>query len=331
MLFRDWRKSPALVVAVSGGPDSMALLWLLARWRKSLKAGPKLVAVTIDHGLRKESGAEARMVKAFAATLSIDHLTMRWRGPKPTTGLPAAARGARYALLAKAAHRAGASHILTAHTRDDQAETVLMRMSRGSGLAGLAGMARETRLGRVMVARPLLDVPKSRLLASLAKAGIAFADDPTNRDPQFTRPRWRMLVPQLAEEGLGPQVLARLAARLARANAALEAVCDRGEHDLAEWHDETSAYTVGLRAFGQLPAEIRLRLLQRLVDRVGHEGPAELGKSERLLARLDAAASARKSQPFAVTLAGAVIRLKRDRLWIAPAPLRRRKAGPGVP
>src|SRR4051794_29062019 len=143
-LFADWKAAPAIVLAVSGGPDSIALMWLAARWRRALARGPRLIAVTVDHGLRSEAAREARDVKRVARSLDIPHRTLRWTGTKPKTGLPAAAREARYRLLAQAARKSGATHILTAHTRDDQAETLLMRMLHGSGIAGLAGMARET-------------------------------------------------------------------------------------------------------------------------------------------------------------------------------------------
>ena len=138
-LFAEWKSAPAIVLAVSGGPDSIALMWLAARWRSALKRGPRLIAVTVDHGLRAEAAAEARDVKRLARTLDLPHRTLRWSGAKPKTGLPAAAREARYRLLAQAARRNGATHILTAHTRDDQAETLLMRLLRGSGIAGLCG------------------------------------------------------------------------------------------------------------------------------------------------------------------------------------------------
>jgi tRNA(Ile)-lysidine synthase len=115
-LFADWKTAPALLLAVSGGPDSIALMWLAARWRSALARGPRLVAVTVDHGLRTEAAAEAREVKRLARTLDLEHRTLRWTGPKPKTGLPAAARVARYRLLAKAARQSGATHILTAHT-----------------------------------------------------------------------------------------------------------------------------------------------------------------------------------------------------------------------
>src|SRR5437588_4087405 len=268
-LFADWRGVPAIVLAVSGGPDSLALMWLAARWRRALTRGPRLIAVTVDHGLRPEAAREARNVKRLARTLDLPHRTVRWTGAKPKTGLPAAARAARYRLLAKAARASGATHVLTAHTRDDQAETLLMRMLRGSGIAGLAAMARQSEREGVWLARPLLDIPKSRLVATLNKAKIAFADDPTNRDTGYTRPRLRALMPALAEEGGDARNLARLAGRLARANAALEVLADGAERYLA-LSDRSDAACFGFdaSAFAGLAEEIRLRLLMRAIDRV---------------------------------------------------------------
>ncbi|WP_022722329.1 tRNA lysidine(34) synthetase, partial [Rhodopseudomonas sp. B29] len=111
-LFAPWTSLPKIVLAVSGGPDSVALLWLAARWRRGLKHGPALCVVTIDHGLRAESAREARDVKRLATQLGLPHRTLRWRGDKPNSGLPAAARTARYALLAQAGRRFGAAHIM---------------------------------------------------------------------------------------------------------------------------------------------------------------------------------------------------------------------------
>lgn len=320
-LFADLKRADVLALAVSGGPDSTALMWLAARWRKRVKTGPKLVALTVDHGLRKESRAEAREVKKLAASLGVEHVTLRWSGAKPSRGLPAAARDARYALLASAAHKAGAVCILTAHTRDDQAETFLMRLARGSGLPGLAAMARLTPRDGVVLVRPLLDVPKSRLIATLEKAGIAFADDPTNRDSAFTRPRWRKLLPELAQEGVDARTIARLVLRLARANAALDAVLFGAERALLQG-DGKRRQTIDAKAFATLPDEIRLRLLHRAVDRAGHEGPAELGKVERLLEDVMRAVTA-DARSFRRTLAGALVSVVRGTVAIEPAPPRR--------
>jgi tRNA(Ile)-lysidine synthase len=331
-LFADWKAAPAIVLAISGGPDSVALMWLMARWRRAFTRGPRLIAVTVDHGLRTEAAREARDVKRLAKSLDLPHQTLRWTGPKPRTGLPAAARAARYRLLAQAARKHGATHVLTAHTRDDQAETLLMRMLRGSGIAGLAAMARESERDGVRLARPLLDISKSRLIATLNKAKIGFADDPTNRDTGFTRPRLRAIMPVLAEEGGDARNLARLAARLARANAAVEVLTDGAARYLAlrdrdASHAGFDANAFDATAFAAIPEEIRLRLLKRAIDRVGHEGPAELGKVETLLAALDRAVAAGRPK-LKQTLAGAVIGVIGGRIRVEPAPPRRRRMAP---
>jgi len=325
-LFADWKAAPAIVLAVSGGPDSIALMWLASRWRNALARGPRLVAVTVDHGLRSEAAREAREVKRLARTLELPHRTLRWTGTKPKTGLPAAARAARYRLLAQAARTHGATHILTAHTRDDQAETLLMRLLRGSGIVGLAAMARESDREGVLLARPFLNVSKSRLIATLQKAKIGFADDPTNRDLNFTRPRLRTLMPALAAEGGDARNLARLASRLARANAAVEVLVDGAERYLALMGRQSPQPGFDARMFAAMPEEIRLRLLLRAIDRCGHEGPAELGKVEAVLTALDRAAAedaAGRRPKLKQTLAGALISLIGGRIRIEAAPPRR--------
>jgi tRNA(Ile)-lysidine synthase len=201
-------------------------------------------------------------------------------------------------------------------------------MLRGSGIAGLAAMARESEREGVWLARPLLDVPKSQLVATLNKAKLAFADDPTNRDAAYTRPRLRALMPALAEEGGDSRNLARLAARLARANAALEVLVDGAERYLAlRDRNDASRFGFDASAFAGLPEEIRLRLLKRAIDRVGHEGSAELGKLEALLTALDQANLDRVNtggpSRLKQTLAGAVISLTGERIHVDPAPPRR--------
>jgi tRNA(Ile)-lysidine synthase len=352
-LFAEWKGVPAIVLAVSGGPDSIALMWLAARWRRTLARGPRLIAVTVDHGLRAEAAREAREVKRLARALDLPHCTMRWTGTKPRTGLPAAARSARYRLLAQAARSSGATHILTAHTRDDQAETLLMRLFRGSGIAGLAAMAPVTEREGVWLARPFLNVSKSRLVATLKRAKVGFAEDPTNRDTHFTRPRIRSVMPVLAAEGGDARNLARLASRLARANAAVEVLVDGAERYLTLKDPAIRNLAVGERgasasgieacsfdakAFAGMPEEIRLRLLLRAIDRFGHEGPAELGKVETLLSALDRALAEnagasrprlkqKSKQALKQTLAGALVSLIDGRISVAPAPPRRRRAG----
>jgi len=304
---------------------------LAARWRNALggerKNRPKLLAVTVDHGLRRESAGEARAVKRLAETLGVAHRTVRWKGRKPATGLQQAAREARYALLAAAARRAKAPCIVTAHTLDDQAETVLIRMTRGSGLTGLGAMAYVSAVPAlddrdIVLVRPLLDIPKARLLATLAEAEIKFADDPSNRDPRFTRARLRGAMPALAREGLDARSLALLAGRLRRAEAAIEMAVDVAAAALSDgpWPDR-GPVSFDADKFVRLPAEVALRLLGRAVTYAGDEGPVELGKLEALYIALSEAKSS-KSARWRRTLAGAMVSLTPSRLVIDRAPAR---------
>jgi tRNA(Ile)-lysidine synthase len=330
-LFEGLQGLRGLVLAVSGGPDSTALLVMAARWaqrlRKLKSPAPKLIAVTIDHGLRPESAREAQAVKRLARRLGITHRTLRWRGGKPATGLQEAARAARYQLLAEEAARVGYAHVLTAHTLDDQAETVLFRLARGSGLTGLAGMARvaplpASRRQEMLLLRPLLGVPKTQLIATLEAAGIAHSDDPTNRDPRFARARLRTLMPALAREGLDARGLVRLAARMRRAEAAIEFAVEAACAALAPppWAAR-GPIAVPRLEFAHLPAEVALRVLGRAVAHVGNEGPVELAKLEHLYAALRQARA-----PLRRTLAGALISLTKDRLIVERAPARRKLA-----
>jgi tRNA(Ile)-lysidine synthase len=220
-------------------------------------------------------------------------------------------------------------------------------------------MARESERDGLRLARPFLNVSKSQLVATLKKAKLDFADDPTNRDTHFTRPRIRAVMPILAAEGGDARNLARLAARFARANAAVEVLVDGAERYLALRGHQTlqpgldaktfdartfdartfDARTFDVKAFAAMPEEIRLRLLLRAIDRLGHEGPAELGKVEALLSALDRAAAEaiKKRRPnlkrrnlkrtrLKQTLAGALVSLIDDRIRVEPAPRRRRRA-----
>jgi tRNA(Ile)-lysidine synthase len=333
-LFTPLVHAPALVLAVSGGPDSTALLLLMARWRRALKRGPKLIAVTVDHGLRRASASEARAVKRLACRLGVPHRTVRWEGKKPATGLQEAARNARYRLLAAAAKSTKAAAVVTAHTLDDQAETLLLRMGRGSGLSGLGAMARESALpvngeGIVLV-RPLLEVPKARLIATLARAKIEFADDVSNRDPRFTRARLRALMPALAREGISARTLSRLAGRLRRADAAIETTASEAMERLSQ--DSRSDHrpiVFDAEKFIRLPAEVALRLLGRAIARIGAEGTIRLGKLESLY---EAVAKAQRSKTFRLrrTLGGALVTLSPLKLVVERAPPRRTSSSTAI-
>jgi len=322
VLFADLADARALLLAVSGGPDSTALLALAARWRKRLRRGPALIAVTIDHGLRPEARREAAAVKRLAQRLGVPHRTLRWVHSGPRTGIQEKAREARYDLLRREARRHGARHVLTAHTLDDQAETILFRMARGSGISGLAGMTRASaQVDDMILVRPFLRVPKARLLATLAAKSLPFIDDPSNRDPRFARSRLRPLIARLAQEGLDTQRLSLLALRMRRADAAIEAVVDAAARFVARPGTPREGIVIDAPKFSSLPAEVALRLLGRAIARVGDEGPVELGKLEALMAALAESGDGR----FRRTLAGAMVTLARDQLVVERAPARKKR------
>lgn len=243
-----------VVVAVSGGSDSLGLLMLAAGF---FGDSGHVLAVTVDHGLRPEGAAEARAMAALCARHGIPHRTMAWLGEKPRSGVIAAAREARYALLAQAAADAGADTILIAHTMDDQAETVAMRARRRDGGAGLAGMAEVTLYdGRFRIVRPLLSLRRQAIRDFLAARGVAWIDDPTNRDDAYERVRVRAALSDAEVEALAARARAEGEARTRLAHEAAALVERHAARaapglfrlDPALFADATEASVLALRA-----------------------------------------------------------------------------------
>ncbi|MCX5517513.1 tRNA lysidine(34) synthetase TilS [Kaistia defluvii] len=309
-LFAPFAETRCLALAVSGGADSLALLLLAQRWRAARLSGPELLVLTVDHGLRPESSAEARFVGEVAKRHGLRFQSLLWQGPAPLSGVEAAARAARYALLLDAARQAGATHLATAHHRDDQAETFLMRLARGSGVYGLAAMARDVERDGIRLVRPLLDVPHEDLVAVVRAAGLQAVDDPHNADPAFDRVRFRRLMPIVAAEGLDAETLAATAKRLGRAAAALDSYVGR-LFDRAAILDATGGVRLDAAAWCGEPEEVRLRALARILRAAG--GAPYVPRLESLEALELAMRQALQDEPsgkLARTLAGVLVDLR---------------------
>lgn len=328
----------AAVLAVSGGPDSMALLHLAADWQ-SRRGAPssQLLIATVDHGLRSQSADEAAFVARTATQLGLQHRTLRWDGPKPERGIPAAAREARYRLLADAAAVLGAAGpvaVAVAHTLDDQAETFLMRLKRGSGVDGLSAMARERPLhtgSSVTLVRPLLDIPKSRLIATLQARGAAWVEDPTNQNLVFERPRLRQALPVFEDQGFQAAALAASARRMQKAQ---EVLCDADARFCKEAGlriEQELFAELDTAAFARGPLLLRERLLARLIHRFGGATPQpELSEIEQLASRLAEGGDVRATLGGAFVSQGArALRVWREFGRIDPEPVRLTEPGAG--
>jgi tRNA(Ile)-lysidine synthase len=205
---------PLIAVATSGGPDSLALAILADRWAS--RKGGAAWALIVDHGLRPESACEAGIVAGWLGARQIPHVVLTWRGRKPATGIQAAARAARYRLLAEWCAERGCLHLLLAHHSNDQAETYLIRRRAGSGIYGLAAMSAVRELSQLRLVRPLLGVAKARLVALLDAEGQEYLRDPSNRNPAFERSRLRMQTAGATIEAAVGEVRAMGLARVAR-------------------------------------------------------------------------------------------------------------------
>jgi tRNA(Ile)-lysidine synthase len=254
-----FERAPRLAVGVSGGPDSLALTLLADRWAR--RRGGSVVGLTVDHGLRAEATAEAARVGMWLAGRGIRHHILPWRGPKPSRGLQATARAARRELLTSFCRADAILHLLLAHQQDDQAETLVMRLAADSGLDGLAGIARVAETPDLRILRPVLDVPRTRLAATLRAANQPWIEDPANRDPRFSRSRVRSLI----ATGLA---IAAPAARFARARAEREAGVAAGLAGAVALYPEGWA-VLAPAVLAAAPLEIGRRMLARVLMCVG--------------------------------------------------------------
>jgi tRNA(Ile)-lysidine synthase len=308
----------SLLLAVSGGPDSVALMLLCADWPD--RVAHEIAVATVDHGLRTGARAEAEQVADWAQKLGFTHHLLGWIGEKPATRIQERARDARYGLLADCARDIGADAVVTAHHADDQAETILFRLTRGSGVAGLSGMAPVARCGGAALLRPLLGWRKSALVSVCEAAKHPFFTDPSNANEIFARARLRRLAPALAEMGLDTDGLLRLGARAARADAALDACSAELRARAVIGSDaETARFDAG--ALGAAPLELLLRLVAAEVQRLAPQAQIRLERLERAAAALSEAL--RSGKTLRLTLAGLILESACGVMTLRPAPRRR--------
>lgn len=267
-LFGPLKAYDHAAIAVSGGPDSVALMLLAAEWADASAAPLFLTAITVDHGLRTESRAEAEHVAVWAEQAGLEHVILTCDDLHAGSCLQERAREQRYTRLTSWCMENGAGAVALAHTLDDQAETLLMRLARGSGLDGLTAMSPVSKRSGIDLVRPFLKIAKSRLLATLEHRGHPWLDDPGNRNEDFERVRVRAAMPRLAEIGLTPDALASSASRLAVARDAIEAQVSRAMERGVRVAG-AGVCSVDPAVLSGAPEEIAARVLERCLTAVG--------------------------------------------------------------
>jgi tRNA(Ile)-lysidine synthase len=273
-----FERSPDLAVAVSGGSDSMALALLASAWCRA--AGGKAVALTVDHRLRPQSGEEARQVGHWLNARDIEHHILSWKEPDGGPGLQAAARAARYRLLIDWCRQRHILHLLLGHQRDDQAETLMLRLARGSGIDGLSAMSASAPQTDVQILRPLLEFSRQSLRDYLRQEGQDWIEDPSNEAERFDRVRWRKF---LAAETIGAERLALTARQMGRARRVLESECVSLAVDSVTLSGSGHA-RLDAAKLSAAPDELALRLLAALVRTVGGSAfPPRLESLEMML------------------------------------------------
>lgn len=301
-----YERESAIAVGVSGGPDSLALAWLLKDW--AVKCGIALHVLTVDHGLRAESADEARQVGDLVhGWPNVTHRVLTWIGEKPDSRVLEEARHARYELLNDYCIAQNIRFLFLAHHQDDQAETFLFRLAKGSGLDGLGGMQVQQPYDQhLTLVRPLLSVPKQDLINVCEAHHLSYVRDPTNNNTDYARPRLRAARAVLEEEGLSAKRLAITALRLARARTALDQVA-RELQETALISGSNESVSFDWNKLRQTPEDILVRLLSKTIMQVSaldKDYPTRLEKIEQLTHDLLTA-----SQSFKTTLGGCVFAL----------------------
>jgi len=310
-LFEPLKPLHSIAVAVSGGPDSMALMLMLVAWRAIIgKNAPELYVLSVDHGLRSESADEVELVARISRQYGLAHKSFSWEGTKSTGNISSKSREARYDLMCNWCADQQISHLLVAHSLDDQAETVLLRLARGSGVDGLSAMAPSRAWNSTIIYRPLLGVTRHRLVQLLDSVHCPYASDPSNHNPKYNRVLFRQALKILAPLGITSQGLVDTANRQAQAREALDVMT------LQAIARSVCVYDAGYcvidpQQLEPYPYEIKRRLLGRLLRAVaGHPYVPPHSSLDKLLSWVLAATTSRR------TLGGCVLMLRQRKIWV---------------
>ena len=288
---------PRVALAVSGGADSVALMLLVRTWLDLRAGGPQITVLTVDHRLRDAAASEAEWVKNEAQVLGFQHETLVWEGEKPHSDLQAAARRARYGLMTAYCRSRSIPAIATAHTSDDQAETFIMRLARGSGLDGLSAIEEISRRNGIDILRPLLTVSRRRIEAFLLARALRWLDDPSNDDERYERVRIRRQLKAARSLGLSPAALALSARRLRRSRDALELVTADFLRAHVKLHEAGFA-KLHLPELFEIHEDVALRALARMIAAVGG------GSALLRLSKIETYYQMMRTAPRSATLGG---------------------------
>ncbi|WP_170956197.1 tRNA lysidine(34) synthetase TilS [Cohaesibacter gelatinilyticus] len=316
-------KQDGMLLAVSGGPDSLALVMLCYAWRSRLGHQIPIYLATVDHGLREEAHAEAEYVGELAQCLALPHAILNWQGDKSSSNLQGKAREARYSLLADHAQSLGVKTIVTAHHMDDQAETFLMRLLRGSSVRGLSAMRPARVLNGLILARPLLKHSKQELQNILQRFDLNWCEDPSNESIRYLRVNVRKtLMPVLKRFGADASHFSRTSERLLRAEEALNSVTFEKFSALMT-PVVGRALVCNMIDYCLLAEEFRLRLLQEALFQVAGPGypcgeQSLISLDQDLVLWDDAERRVRKK-----TLGACCFAISGQRLWVYREPGRK--------
>lgn len=275
-----------IALGVSGGADSLALMLIIAEWASKTDAAPQVFVYSVDHKLRPNSDKEVAYVIKQAKKLGLKSRVLNWQGKKPTTGIQEKARAARYQLIKQAMKQDKVEILLTGHHAYDQAETILMRIAHSSGIKGLGGMSKFSKVEGIKIFRPLLEISPILLHEIVENSDLKAINDPSNKNENFERIRWRKILPALFENGLDERQFSIFSKRIKRANDALEENC------LSSFENITTIDTLGIlhidkQGFINLSEEIKIRSLQKAIRYIGNDAkPFALAKIEKLSAKI---------------------------------------------